>query len=45
MIIGFAFHIMAMTAYKSILVSKANTNTAECIKGKFYYIKEEGDNL
>lgn len=42
LITGFILNLWVMYSYKKILIMKAQDGTAECIYGKFYYIKEEG---
>lgn len=44
LIVGIVIMDFSNKKYKEILVSKANTNQAEYINGKFYYIVEEGFN-
>lgn len=42
LMVGFIFAIWMLESYKRVLIMKSHDGTAECIDGKFYYIKGEG---
>lgn len=41
-LIMLVLHSFAIGSYKRVLIMKSKSGIAECIDGKFYYIKEEG---
>jgi hypothetical protein len=42
LIIGLILNLWTTQSYKRILIMKSQDGTAEYIRGKFYYIREEG---